>query len=148
MPNLVSLSKPKPCPCNHCHKWTILVHVLAFWVSFLQLMQGKKGNCFDMQMAVGACAALARAQQTKNFLLWCLSPKSHINIQGVSRIKSSKIFYGVSLGSRTAVLELRYPVLHLGSELFPTFRLTITCSVLHILTSMQCVSPSSTFAAE
>ena len=56
-PSLVSFSKLNPCPSNHCHKGTILVHLLAFWVSFLQVVPAKKGICFDRQTATGACAA-------------------------------------------------------------------------------------------
>ena len=41
--NLLSFSNMNHCPSNRCHKWTILVHLLAFWVGFLQAVQAKKG---------------------------------------------------------------------------------------------------------
>ena len=47
-PNLVSfLTWIKPCP-NHCHKWTILVRLLVFWVTFQQVVQARKGTCSDI----------------------------------------------------------------------------------------------------
>ena len=39
-----------------------LVHLLAFWMSYLQVMQVKKSICFDMQMAASAHAALVTLQ--------------------------------------------------------------------------------------
>ena len=42
-PDLVSFSDLNPCPSNSCHKGTMLVHLLVFWVSFLQVVQAKKG---------------------------------------------------------------------------------------------------------
>ena len=72
-PNSVSFSNLNPCPSNRCQKLTILVHLLVFWVSFLQVVQARKGICLDMQMVASAHAALATAWQTKGFLLWCHS---------------------------------------------------------------------------
>ena len=44
-PNLVSFSKLKPCAPNRSHNWTILVHLLVFWVSILQVVQAKTDIC-------------------------------------------------------------------------------------------------------
>ena len=41
-PNLWSFSKLNPWPSNCCYKWTILVHLLAFWLSFLQVVRQRK----------------------------------------------------------------------------------------------------------
>ena len=46
-------------PCNRCHIGTILVHLLTFSVSFLRVVQAKKGACFNMETAVDDRAALA-----------------------------------------------------------------------------------------
>ena len=53
------------CFCSRCHKWTLLAHLLVFWVSFLQVVQAKKRTCFefDMQEAAGARDALGTARQ-------------------------------------------------------------------------------------
>ena len=104
------ISNMNPYPSNHCHYWTVLVHLLAFWVSFLQVMQAKKGICFDMQMAASAHAALVTAWQAKGFLLWC-----HLFHRQHSRHALHDIFNpfcGAVLSSRMAVSEPRYPVLH------------------------------------
>ena len=89
-----------------------MVHLLASWVSFLQVVQAKKGICTDVQMAGGDRAAVATAWQTKGFLLWC-HLFHHQCLRRVAYViwKIFKIFYGVILGSRMAVLEPRYPVL-------------------------------------
>ena len=108
-PRLVSFSNLNPCASNRCHKWTILVHLLVFWARFLQVVQAKKGICFGMQMAPGARASSATARQTKGFLLWhylfCCQHSRRTSYE------IFRIFYGAILGSRTAVLEPRYPML-------------------------------------
>ena len=63
----VSFSKLNPCPSNCCYNWTILVHLPVFWVSFLQVVQAKKGCCLDMQTAASTCVAFVTAQETKGF---------------------------------------------------------------------------------
>ena len=40
------------------HEWTILMHLLGFWVSLLQVVQAKKGTHIDMQMAASALPVL------------------------------------------------------------------------------------------
>ena len=110
-PNLVSFSNMNPCLSNQCHKWTILVHLLAFWVSFLQVVQAQKIICFDMQTAASAYAALATAQQTNGFRLW----DHPFRMQGMSMFKVHCVwnfqdFLWPAPGSRMAVLEPRYPV--------------------------------------
>ena len=81
------------------------MHLLAFWVSFLQVAQAKERIRFDVQTAVGVGTAFSTAWQTKDFLL-CRYP---FRIKATNEI--FKFFYGVILGSITAVLELTYPVL-------------------------------------
>ena len=77
-PNSVSFSHSNPYPSKCCHKLTRLVHLLVFWVHFVQVVQAKKGTCFGMQMAASACAALMSAWQTKGFQLWCHPFPAHL----------------------------------------------------------------------
>ena len=111
-PNLVSFPNLKPRPSNRCHNWTILVHLLAFWVSFLRVVQAKKGTCLDMQTSASILAALATTRQTKGLQSW-----RHAVHKGTSRrsqrhvtstfnarlVWNHKNFYGRILGPRTAV---------------------------------------------
>ena len=66
----MSFSKVNPCPSRRCHKRTLLVRLLVFWVSFLRVVHPKEGTWFDMaQMAAGAHVPLATARQVKGFQL-------------------------------------------------------------------------------
>ena len=89
-------------------------NLLAFWVSFLHVLQAKKGICCAMQTAASAHAALVIVWQTKGFLLWC-----HLfRMQTISTFKARllwnlpKIFYRAPPGSRMTVLDPRDPVLY------------------------------------
>ena len=55
---------------NRCQNWTILVHLLSFWVHFLQIVQANKGTCFDMQTGVSHFLTLRNPK-----LWWALSMK-------------------------------------------------------------------------
>ena len=105
--DLMSFSSLNPYPSNCCHKWTIVVHLLAFWVHLLQVVQAKKGTCFDVQMAAGVLAASTTARRTKGFLLWRhVHPFPNapcINVQKRDLYEIFKNFYGAILGSRTAM---------------------------------------------
>ena len=106
--NLASLSELKPCAPNRCHKRTILVYLLASWVSFLQVVQAKNGTASICRQQ--PVPMLHWQQHSKQRVFYCDVTHSVIDVRGASHMKSSKIFHGVILGSRMAVLEPRYPV--------------------------------------
>ena len=78
---------------NRCHKWTILVHLLAFLLSFLWVVQAKRDICFCMQTTSGARAALAKARQRKGVQLWRHpSPNArYVNVQRARRMKAGHL---------------------------------------------------------
>ena len=112
MTHLASLSSQ---PWHHFLCWNVVLLITVtteqYWciTSVLskfsvQVVQAKKGTCFDIQTAASARAALVTAQQTMGFSLWC----HPFRMQATSMFKVRLIwnlprFYGVILGSRTSV---------------------------------------------
>ena len=94
MTHLASLSSQTWC---HFLSWTLVFLVAVTNGAFTGILgefsagcPGKEGTCFDndMQMAAGACAALATAQQTKGFQLWCHLSPMHL----ISTFKVRKLY--------------------------------------------------------
>ena len=101
-------------PSHCCHKRTILVHLLAFWVHLLEVVQAKKGTCIDMQMAASTHAALTTAQHSTQNVFICDITHSQCTSRQHSECTSYELFknfYGAILGYRKGVQEPRYPVL-------------------------------------
>ena len=88
----------------------MLVHLVAVWISFLQVVQAKRSIRFDVQAAASAHTALVTVWETNDcsIVMSPVSNASHVNVQGSPDVKSSSIVYGAPLCSRTAVLEPRY----------------------------------------
>ena len=101
-PNLVPFSNLNPCASNHSHKWTILLHLLAFWVHFLQAVQAKKGICYADSSQCPCCLDDSTAQRVFNCDITCSQCTSHQQSKHAS-YKIFNNFYGAILGSRTAV---------------------------------------------
>ena len=92
---------------NRLHKLVTLVHSLAFSLSFCRSWtEAKKAPTWTAcrQDLVPVLRALAIARHTNgvSILTWSVPNALHINVQCAPRMKS-KIYYGRTTGTRTAV---------------------------------------------
>ena len=72
-----------------------------FSVSFLQVVQAKKGTCFDMQTAVGVPARCIGDSTANKGVSGVTSPTlnaPHVNVQGAPHMKSQEFLRGRMLG--------------------------------------------------
>ena len=96
----VSFSKLNPCH----HKWTVLVHLLVFWLGFSAGCAGKerhlRWNADDRQCpgCIGNSAAKLVSTVTSSVSHVC-----HVNIQCAPHMKCKEFLYGRILASRIAV---------------------------------------------
>ena len=87
-----------PYPFNHCHKGTILVHLLAFWSEFSAGCAGK-GRYLLCPLICRRQPVLVLPWQQRVFA------RSVVNVQGAPRMKSSRF----SMSMKGADFRRLYP---------------------------------------